>query len=203
MTSRAPEDPGAVLLASRPQGETGAMVRLLTAQAGLIAAYVAGGRGRQMRAVMVPGNRVAAEFSTKPGSQLPFARLELEHSRAALITEPLPAAAIQWACALTAASLPERQPYPSLHAALDALLEAIAIAPSARGWVSGLIGYETLLLSELGYGGAAPAPAPGLAGQLAQLAALERRIAHYLLAGPKSDVMGARKLLTERLQRMA
>lgn len=199
MTSRG----SAIVLASRPQGETGAMVRVLTAGTGLVAAYVAGGRGRQMRAVMVPGNRVAAEFTTKPGSQLPFARLELEHSRAALITEPLPAAAMQWACALTATALPERQPYPALHAALDALLEAVAIAPSARGWVSGLVAYETLLLSELGYGGEAPAAAADLPAQLAQLAILERRIAHYLLAGPKSDVMGARLMLTERLQRMA
>jgi len=158
MTPRA----SALVLASRPQGETGAIVRLLTADAGLVAAYVAGGRGRQMRAVMVPGNRVAAEFTARPGSQLPFARLELEHSRAALITEPLPAAAMQWACALTAAALPERQPYPALHGALEALLDAIAIAPSARGWVSGLVGYETLLLSELGYGGTPPPPAPDL-----------------------------------------
>lgn len=192
----------AIVLASRQQGETGAMVRLLTPDLGLVAAYVAGGRGRQMRAVMVPGNRVAAEFTTRPGSQLPFARLELEHSRAALITEPLPASAIQWACALTAAALPERQPYPALHAALDALLEAVAIAPSARGWVSGLVAYETLLLSELGYGGHAPPPAPDWAEQMAQLASLGKRLAHYLLAGPKSDVMGARKLLTERLERM-
>jgi len=202
MTSRGSAPTPAIVLASRPQGETGAMVRVLTVQGGLVAAYVAGGRGRQMRAAMVPGNRVAAEFTTRPGSQMPFARLELEHSRAALITEPLPAAAIQWICALTASTLPERQPYPSLHEALDALLEAIAIAPSARGWVSGLIAYETLLLSQLGYGGARPAAAPDFAAQLAQLALLERRIAHYLLAGPKSDVMGARQLLTERLSRM-
>ncbi len=200
MTLRA----SAIMLGSRPQGETGAMARLLTPDAGLVAAYVAGGRGRQMRAVMVPGNRVAAEFTTRPGSQLPFARLELERSLGALITEPLPAAAIQWACALTAAALPERQPYPALHQALAGLLDAIALAPSARGWVCGLIAYETLLLSELGYGGGVPpAPAPDWAGQMAQLAILEKRLAHYLLAGPKSDVMGARKLLTERLQRMA
>ena len=79
-----------------------------------------------------------------------------------------------------------------------------AASTSARGWVSGLAAYETLLLSELGYGGGVPpAPAPDWAGQMAQLAILEKRLAHYLLAGPKSDVMGARKLLTERLQRMA
>lgn len=198
MKERAP----AIVLAVRPQGETGVMARLLTADRGLVAAYVAGGRGRAMRAALVPGNRVAAEFTTRPGSQLPFARAELEHSRAALITEPLLAAAIQWACALTAAALPERQPYPGLHAALDALLDAIAIAPSARGWVSGLIAYETLLLSQMGYGGAAPPPAPDFAAQCDQLAVLEGRIAHYLLAGDRRDVMGARRLLTERLARM-
>ena len=192
----------AILLAARPQGETGALALLLTGDQGLVAAYVAGGRGRQMRAAMVPGNRVAAEFTTRPGNRLPSARLELEHSRAALITEPLPAAAIQWACALTAAALPERQPYPALHAALDALLEAVAIAPSARGWVSGLVAYETLLLCEVGYGGTPPPPAPDWPAQIAQLGILERRLAHYLLAGDRRDVMGARRLLTGRLQRM-
>lgn len=198
MTAVAP----AIVLAVRPQGETGVMVRLLTEGRGLVAAYVAGGRGRVMRAALVPGNRVAAEFTMRPGSQLPFARAELEHSRAALITEPLPAAAIQWACALTATALPERQPYPTLHQALDGLLEAIAMAPSARGWVSGLVAYETLLLSELGYGGTLPSPAPDWPAQLAALAVLEKRLAHYLLAGDRRDVMGARKLLTDRLARM-
>ena len=193
----------AIMLASRQQGETGALARMLTADHGLIAAYVAGGRGRQMRAVMVPGNRVAVELTTRPGgSHLPFARLELEHSRAALMTEPLPAAAIQWSCGLAAAALPERQPYPALYQALDALLGAIAAAPSARGWVSGLIAYETLVLSELGYGGALPLPAPDLAAQLVMLDTLGRQLSHYLLAGHNSDVMGARLLLTQRLARI-
>lgn len=199
MNLRAP----ALLLASRPQGETGAIARLLTAEAGLVAGYVAGGRGRQMRAVMVPGNRVALDLVTRSARQLPFAKLELEHSRAALMTEPLPAAAIQWVCGLTAAALPERNPYPGLYQALDGLLDAIAIAPSARGWVSGLIAYETLLLRELGYGGSPPDVAGDFADHLAALGALEGLIAHYLLAGHKGDVMAARKLLTERLARMS
>jgi DNA repair protein RecO (recombination protein O) len=193
----------AILLASRPQGETGAIARLLTAEAGLVAGYVAGGRGRQMRAVMVPGNRVALDLATRAASQLPFAKLELEHSRAALMTEPLPAAAIQWVCGLTAAALPERQAYPGLYEALDGLLDAIALAPSARGWVSGLIAYETMLLRELGYGGARPPAAPDLPAQLAALAVLEGQLSQYLLAGHKGDVMAARTQLTERLARMA
>lgn len=193
----------AILLAARAQGETGAIARLLTAEAGLVAGYVAGGRGRQMRAVMVPGNRVSLDLVTRSASQLPFARLELEHSRAALMTEPLPAVAIQWACGLTATALPERNPYPDLYDALDALLSAIAFAPSARGWVSGLIAYETMLLRELGYGGGPPPQAEDLPGQLKALGQLEGQLGHYLLAGRKGDVMGARRLLTERLARMA
>ena len=199
MNLRAP----AILLASRPQGETGAIARLLTAEAGLVAGYVAGGRGRQMRAVMVPGNRVALDLATRSASQLPFAKLELEHSRAALMTEPLPAAAIQWVCGLTAAALPERNAYPGLYEALDGLLDAIALAPSARGWVSGLIAYETMLLRELGYGGGRPDNAGDWPAQMDALAVLEPLIAHYLLAGRKGDVMAARNQLTERLARIA
>lgn len=199
MNLRAP----AIFLSARAQGETGAIARLLTAEAGLVAGYVAGGRGRQMRAVMVPGNRVSLDLVTRSASQLPFARLELDHSRAPLMTEPLPAAAIQWVCGLTAAALPERNPYSDLYDALDALLSAIAIAPSARGWVSGLIAYETMLLRELGYGGGPPPQADDLPSQLKALGQLEGQLGHYLLAGRKGDVMGARRLLTERLARMA
>ena len=68
----------------------------------------------------------------------------------------LPAAAIGWACALTASTLPERSPYPSLYSALEALLEAICHAPSARGWLAAMVAYEAMLLRELGYGGEKP-----------------------------------------------
>ena len=39
--------------------------------------YVAGGRGRQLRPVLVPGNLVEAELHWRSESQLPTARLEL------------------------------------------------------------------------------------------------------------------------------
>lgn len=194
----------AILLASRHYGETGVIARLLTAEHGLVSGYVAGGRGRQMRAVMVPGNRVALDLVARSTSQLPFARLEPEHSRAALMTEPVPAAALQWVCGLTAAALPERQPFPGIHDALEALLSAIAHAPSARGWLGGLVTYESLLLRELGYGGQRPdLDAGDLGASMQALARLESPLAQYLLAGTKGDVMAARRMLTERLARMA
>lgn len=202
MNLRAP----AIMLASRAHGETGAIARALTADHGLVAGYVAGGRGRQMRPVMIPGNRIAIELTSRSSQQLPFARLELEHSRAPWMTEPVPAAAITWACALTASVLPERAAYPPLFDALDGLLEAICVAPSARGWLTALISYETMLLRELGFGDRArhirPDPAGDFAAQMAALHALEAPIAHYLLADARGDVMAARNQLMERLARM-
>src|SRR5688500_3619535 len=143
----------AILLSSRPHGETAVVARMLTSVFGVVAGYVAGGRGRQLRPVVIPGNRVELLLSGRSDSQLPFAKLELLESRGPWLGEPLAAAAIGWAAALTATALPERQAYPSLYEALGGLLDAICHAPSARGWAGALVGYETLLLQELGYGG--------------------------------------------------
>ena len=194
----------AIVCALRPHGEAGAIVRLLTADHGLVAAYVAGGRGRQHRPVLIPGNVVDAEFKSRPGSQMPSARVELLQSRGPWLSEPLPAAAIGWVTALTASVLPERHAYPALHQALAALLEAVCLAPSARGWVPALLGYEVLLLRELGYGEPVPRPDgedwPGL---LATFDRLGRALGRYPLAERRSDVMAARTMLGARLARIA
>ncbi|HUE78024.1 MAG TPA: DNA repair protein RecO [Sphingomicrobium sp.] len=142
----------AIVCALRAHGEHGAVVRLMTAEHGLQAAYVRGARDRRMRPVLIAGNQVSAVLSARTDSQLPQATVELTHSRAPLLAEPLPAAAIEWATALTATVLPEAQPYPRLYSALDALLAAIEAAPSASGWGAALVRYELLLLAELGFG---------------------------------------------------
>ncbi len=142
----------AIVCALRNHGEHGAIVRLMTPEHGLEAAYVRGARGRRMRPVLVPGNVVEAWLSARTDAQLPQATLELVHSRGPLLSEPLPAAAIEWATVLTATVLPEGQPYPRLYQALEGLLEAIEAAPSASGWGTALVRYELLLLAELGFG---------------------------------------------------
>ncbi|NNC51406.1 MAG: DNA recombination protein RecO [Erythrobacter sp.] len=192
----------AILIAARPHGETAVIARLLTEESGVVAAYVAGGRGRQLRPVVIPGNLVEAEIRAKSDSQLPFARLELAQSRGPWLTEPLPAAAIAWTCALTASALAERNPYPSLYSALSGLLHAVCNAPSARGWAGALASYEVLLLRELGYGGARP-EIEGLEQALEILRGNEPLIARYLLADTRNDVLAARALLMQRLERMA
>jgi DNA repair protein RecO (recombination protein O) len=142
----------AIVCALRNHGEHGAVVRLMTADHGLQAAYVRGARGRRMRPVLIPGNLVHASLRNRTDTQLSQAEVELGHSRAPLFGEPLPAAAIQWVTALTAVALPEGQPYPRLYAALDALLSAIEAAPSASGWGAALVRYEMLMLAQLGFG---------------------------------------------------
>ncbi|GGC10104.1 hypothetical protein GCM10011494_30960 [Novosphingobium endophyticum] len=199
MQLRAP----AIVCATRPHGETAAIALLLTEHSGIVAAYVAGGRGRQLRPVLIPGNLVQAEVRSRSESQLPFARLELLESRGPWLSEPLPSAAIAWVTALTATALPERQAFPPLYEALCALLEAICVAPSARGWAVPLMSYEVLLLRELGYG----VPVARPRGEdwneiLAAFDRLGRELARYPLADRRRDVMAARALLRERLARI-
>ena len=142
----------AIVCALRGHGEHGAIIRLMTPDQGLVAAYVRGARGRQMRPVLMAGNVVQAQLSARTETQLPRAAIELIHSRGPLLSEPLPASAIEWATVLTATALPEGQPYPRLYQALEGLLDAIEAAPSANGWGAALVRYELLLLAELGFG---------------------------------------------------
>ncbi len=142
----------AIVLAVRTHGEHGAVVRALTRDDGVQPGYVRGGRSRQMRPILQPANAIAGEWRARTGEQLAALTIEPLHSRAALHGEPLPAAALAWVTALTAAALPEAQPYPRVHDALGGVLDAIEAAPAARGWASALVRYELLLLAELGFG---------------------------------------------------
>ncbi|HEX2813516.1 MAG TPA: DNA repair protein RecO [Sphingopyxis sp.] len=142
----------AIVCAVRAHGEHGAILRALTQQAGLVAGYVRGGRSRRLRPILVPGNAIALELRARTEDQLGSATAELLTSRAPLLAEPLAAAAIDWVTGLTAATLPEGQPYPALYVALAAVLDAIGVAPSARQWAAAHARYELLLLAELGFG---------------------------------------------------
>ena len=124
----------AIVCGLRAHGEHGAVVRLMTPEHGLQACYVRGARGRRMRPVLMAGNVVEARLSARSEAQLAQGEIELVHRRGPLCGEPLPAAAIDWATALTATALPEAQPYPRLHSALEGLLDAIEAAPAASGW---------------------------------------------------------------------
>jgi DNA repair protein RecO (recombination protein O) len=142
----------AIIVAVRQHGEHGAVVRALTPFDGLQPGYVRGGRSRRLRPVLLAGNLVQAEYRARTEEQLAQLNAELVQSRAPLLSEPLPAAAIEWLCALSAGALPEAQPYPRLFSALEGVLSAIDAAPRASSWAAALVRYELLVLNELGFG---------------------------------------------------
>ena len=190
-------DSEALVCAVLNHGEHGAIVRLLTPDHGLVAGYVRGGRGRRLRPVLIPGNLVAAQLRWRTEAQLPQASVELVHSRAPILAEALPSAAIDWATALVASALPERQPYPRLYEALSGLLDAVEAAPSASGWARALARFETLLVSDLGYGSDEP-------DSVDIFEALEdsgERLFRDVLGGRTDSLKDSRHRLIERLRR--
>ena len=142
----------AIVLGIRSHGEHGAVVRALTRNDGVQPGYVRGGRSRRLRPALQPGNLVQGEWRARTGEQLAALTVELVHSRAPLHGEPLAAAALDWITALTAAALPEGQPYPRLYDGLAGMLDALEAAPAARDWAAALAGYELGVLAELGFG---------------------------------------------------
>ena len=193
----------AIIVAVRPHGEHGAIVRALTPGDGVQPGYVRGGKSRRLRPVLVPGNLVQAEFRARTDEQLAHLSVELVHSRAFLLGEPLAAAGLEWSCALTAAALPEGQPYPSVYQGLDGLLAAIEAAPSARGWALALLRYELLLLAELGFG-LEREELQRVPGTIREgLRVTGDRLSRDLLTGHQAEVLAARERLVERLKRMS
>ncbi len=188
----------AIVCAVRQHGEHGAIVRLMTAEAGLLAGYVRGGRATRMRPVLIAGNSVAAQFRARTEDQLAALTVELAHSRGPLLSEPLAAAAIDWVTVLTAVALPEGQPYPAVFTGLSGLLDAIELAPAASGWAGAVVRYETLLLAELGYGDELEPTRDLSQALLRNRAAIDA----HLLAGPRAEgVAGVRARLVDRLMR--
>jgi DNA repair protein RecO (recombination protein O) len=199
----------ALILAVRQHGEHGSIVRALTAEHGLQAGYVRGGRSRRIRPILQRANLVLGEWRARTEEQLAGLTVELITSRAPLFAEPLPAAALEWVTALTATALPEAQPYPRLFGALDGVIGAIEAAPAARGWAVALARFELLMLGELGYGMELDLlpdvlRTGGEAGWGDILAALKvtgEALEADILTDRRTDTLAARARLVERLKR--
>ena len=144
-------DTAAIVLAVLPHGEHGAVVRFLTPANGLVAGYVRGGRSRRLRPVLQPGNGVDVQLRARVDSQLAAATVELTRARSALADSGAGVAAIDWLTTLAATALAEDDPHPRLHAALDAMLDAIAAAAPSLAIGEGVVRFELMLLGELGF----------------------------------------------------
>ena len=138
------------VLATRRHGESSLIVELLTHEHGRHAGLVRGGQSPRRRALLQPGNAVAALWRGRLPEHLGSLDCELIDAHAArLLDDPGRLAALTAATALLLASLPEREPHPDLYASFAALLGAL---DSASFWASAYVAWECDLLAGLGFG---------------------------------------------------
>ena len=101
------------VLAARRHGESALIVELLTREHGRHAGLVRGGQSPKLRAVLQPGNEVAAVWRGRLAEHLGTIDCELVRAHAArFIDDPDRLAGLAAAAALVAAALPEREPHP-------------------------------------------------------------------------------------------
>jgi DNA repair protein RecO (recombination protein O) len=142
-------DTGFVLTARR-HGENAVVVELLTRDHGRHAGLVRGGQSPKLRAVLQPGNAVAAVWRGRLAEHLGSIACEITRAHAArILDDPDRLAALSAAAALVVAALPEREPHRDIFASFEDLLEALG---SAADWPARYVGWERDLLAALGFG---------------------------------------------------
>lgn len=141
----------AIILGSRPLGETRAVVELFTRDHGRQAGVVHGGASRKTRPMLQPGNLVSATWKARTGEQLGFfSPLELEGAYAALLFDDSAAlAGLTSAITLLRENTAERQASPRLFEALHLLAQTFA---ERELWPALYTRFEIGLLAEIGYG---------------------------------------------------
>lgn len=140
----------AILLTSRPHGETSAILEVLTAQHGLRRGLVRGGTGRRMAPVLQPGNSLRLDWRARLDDQLGHFTVEPLRARAGTILQDAePLAALNAVCALTVFALPDHDPHPRLYAITLALLDRLA---AGDAWFGVYLLWEKVLLEDAGFG---------------------------------------------------
>jgi len=138
-----------IVLSSRPHGETGLVVNLLTRAHGRHAGFVPGGVSRRARPVWQPGNVVEVVWRARLAEQLGNYTGELREPNAAKAMDAAQElAGLSAACAVVDEALPEREPHPAIYEGFHAFLMALG----HEGWPAIYVRLELGLLQELGFG---------------------------------------------------
>jgi DNA repair protein RecO (recombination protein O) len=139
----------AVVLSTRPYGETSTVLELFTRDHGRHLGLVYGGRSRRLRPVLQIGNHVEAIWRARLAEQLGHMTVELRKAYAAQVMEDAPALAGLASLAALARLLPERDPHPNLF---EVTLFVLGFLDDASVWPALLVRWELALLDELGFG---------------------------------------------------
>lgn len=139
-----------IILSARAHGETAAIAEIFTPHHGKWAGLVYGGQGRTQRPVLQPGNGVKAHWKGRLDESLGFFSFELTHARAGeLMQDRLSLAGLTAACAVAAATLPEREAHARVYHTMRILLDHLG---DIDVWPALMARWELGLLAELGFG---------------------------------------------------
>src|SRR5665213_4110813 len=143
-------DAPAIVLDARPFGEGDAIATVMTEEHGVHRGLARGGASRGQAGLWQPGNLAQVRWVARLSDQLGSFSGEMIHAGAAhVLDDALALAMLSAACAVAEGALPERQPHPR---AFHGLVQLIAHLPQGPDRLTDLIRWETLLLSDLGYG---------------------------------------------------
>lgn len=137
------------ILGTRRHGESSVIVESFTNEHGRYLGLVRGGRGKQLRAVLQPGNSATFTWRARLSEHLGQFTLEPEDLRAAsLMVDQRALAALNSLNALVRL-LPERDPHAELFARYAQIVSALA---EGDDWPAHMVLFELALLRDLGFG---------------------------------------------------
>ena len=142
----------AIVLSSRPHGETSIVLELLTRDHGRHAGLVRGGTSRRVKPNLQPGNTVHVQWRARLEEHLGSFTCELARARAGELMDSREAlTGLNAFTAVTSAVLPEREAHAEVFRGAEVLLEAM-MAEGALHWMTLYIRWEVGLLEALGFG---------------------------------------------------
>ena len=142
----------ALVLSSRPHGESSAILETLTRDHGRHLGLVRGGASRKSKSVLQPGNSVSLHWRARLNEHLGTFTVEPAKARAGEMIESREAlAGLNAFTAVVSAALPEREAHAPVFEAATLLLDAMQASDFAH-WGALYVRWEAGLLEELGFG---------------------------------------------------
>jgi DNA repair protein RecO (recombination protein O) len=139
----------AIVLGVRRHGEASAILEVMTREHGRHLGLVRGAAGTRLRPVLQPGNRVSVTWRARLDEHLGNYAVEGLDLAAAQFLDASHALFGLAHMAALCRLLPERDPHPQIHAALEGVLDTLLDAHLAGVRMAR---FELQLLSELGFG---------------------------------------------------
>lgn len=138
----------ALVLSTRPHGETSVILEVFTPAHGRHAGIVRGGVSRRLTPHLQAGSQLDVTWRGRLDDHLGAFNVEPVQSRAGVMADRRALAGLNAVCALLMVALPEREPHPGLYGATQTLLDALLGLPD---WPQIYVRWELGLLEELGF----------------------------------------------------